>query len=189
MEIFRTIENESNLLPQSQRLLLEKIALGIHSIVFQDDISDDLREKRLTDIADYLSKKSRRSKHDDISNQFEYIRFVRNSIAHGSAVAPEVLDMAVPIFWGILAESAPQWNKEHLSNLLSYALRRKNNPLRLDNGTSKNMVRNYERTFMLLPQEEKRSLFRDLLLNIYTSEEFQKVLEKNKRSKSKERVK
>jgi hypothetical protein len=113
---------------------------------------------------------------------------VRNGIQHGSNVSAESLDKAMPIFWRLLAKSAPEWHREHLDHLLSYTMGMPPSlSIQSDDSSGASIIRHYQKVFKALSPEDKRRIFRDLFLSIYIRPEFQQALGKSKRSGSRAR--
>lgn len=186
MNIFKKIEGDLKDLTFDQNASLDRILEHIRSLIFEEGISAEVREKRLSEIDKYLAKKARQRKTELVGDKSEYLRSVRNSIVHNSTVSLSNLDNAMPIFWVILGKSAPYWDSAHLEHLLSYALRRKCNLSDTEEATSKNVVQYYKRAFDKLPINDKRDVFKSLLFSIYISNEFQQVLGKKPRVRPKE---
>lgn len=175
-------------LPGNQRVALERILDRIYRLVLDADLTPETRDKRLSEIDRYLTNKSQRNKSEVTIDESEFLRFVRNSIQHGPNVSADTIDKAMPIFWRVLAKSGPEWNREHIEHLLSYALDKP--PLLMiqsDDSNGATIIRHYEKVFKRLATEDKRKIFRDLFLSIYLMPEFQQALGTNKRSGSRAR--
>jgi len=188
MPNFNDFMCELNGLPPDQRRVLEHILEGIYTLALDVEVLPEIREKRLSEIDNYLTKKAQRSKSEVVIDESEYLRFVRNSIQHGSNVSAENVDKAMPIFWRLLAKSAPEWHREHLDHLLSYTMGMPPSlMIQSDDSSGASIIRHHQKVFKGLSPEDKRRIFRDLFLSIYIRPEFQQVLGKSKRSGSRER--
>lgn len=179
--------SEFNSLPSNQRVVLERILDRICALVLDVEASPEIRDKRLSEIDNYLTKKAQRSNSEVAIDESEFLRFVRNSIQHRSNVSVANVDKAMPIFWRLLAKSSPEWHREHLEHLLSYAMGITPTLIESDDTNGSSIVRHYHKAFKRLPLDEKRERFRNLFLSIYITPEFQQVLGRSKRSGVKER--
>lgn len=170
-------------LPRNQRAALERIFDRLYRLVFDADLTPETRDKRLSEIDRYLTNKVQRDKSEVEIDKSEFLRFVRNSIQHGPSISPDTIDKAMPIFWRVLAKTGPEWNREHIDHLLSYALGKPPSlMIQSDDSSGATIIRYYEKVFKRLAPEDKRRIFRDLLSSIYLRPEFQQALGINKRS-------
>lgn len=153
--------------------LLERLA-----ILIEMEHSPEGREKLLSDITKYLERKrSPRSLHLEY-DELEFLRHVRNSLAHRRGLPDEEVRAAIPIFWRALEDAAHEFTWEEISHLLAYTLGlRASLPMGSD-APLRTRVKRYEDRFNKLPPEEKMMLFRSLLLSIYDTPEFQNYIRK-----------
>lgn len=139
------------------------------------ETTDWAREKFLTDLIRYLERKpSRRSAHS--GDELDYLRNIRNLLAHRRNVPTDEVEPAIPIFWHVLVEVADQFQWDELSRLLTYALHLPA-PLPTKNyASSKTRIKKYEQWFNGIPWDQRFFMFRNLLLTIFETPEFQHYL-------------
>lgn len=184
----RTLEDfmsQLSSLPPSQRAALERVLDGIYRLVLDADLTPQTRDKRLLEIDRYLANKAQRDKNEVGIDELEFLRFVRNSIQHGPSVSIGTMEKVMPIFWRVLVKSGPEWEREHIDHLLSYAMGiPPSSALESDDSNGVTIIRHYERVFKRLAPEDRRRVFKDLFLSIYLRPEFQQALGITKRSGS-----
>jgi hypothetical protein len=137
------------------------------------------RKKLFDEITKYLEKK-RAPRASTIEDELDYLRYVRNALAHRKAIPDEAIRVAIPMFWRALKGAAVDWEWHELSHLLSYAMHLKE-PLPIAvNALSSSRIKKYEDRFNKTDPDERVSVFRDLLLRIYDTYEFQKHVKKSR---------
>lgn len=142
------------------------------------------REKLFIEINKYLKRKKTTPTLTDERDEIEYLRHVRNSLAHRSAIANEAVRVAMPMFWRLLKKTAEEWHWSELSHLLSYSLREDDANGAISASTPKTQLRKYEERFNRLPDEVRDMVFRDLLLSIFATSEFQRILKRSRTNRT-----
>ena len=168
-EIARTLNAEES-------AIFGRIVAGLDALIFNIGDSPEARRKVLSEVEKYLKKKGERPTKESTGDRAEYLRFVRNSFAHKSNVPPEVVALAIPMFWAVLKESAPKWNVTELSNLLAYAIRGQHEYPGTGEVKPSNVVRHYQSVLKKVPSPERNEVFKELLLSIFVTPQFQDTL-------------
>jgi len=159
--------------PNEANILSEILALLSKKLEFEG--SDFAREKLLSDLLRYLERKPNR-KPIQSTDEFDYLRNVRNLMAHKKSVPLDEIGPAIPVFWKVLGDVADDFNWNELSRLLTYALHLPEPPPMKANSSSKNRIKKYENVFNSISWEQKIYIFRNLLLMIFETPEFQNHL-------------
>jgi len=181
---FHRIENLSRSEAEHQ-LIID--LLSTFADIFEDNTRTSAeRKKLLTEILKYLQNK-RSSKTTKVADEIEYIRYVRNSLAHRKSIPVEAIRVAIPMFWRMVREISGEWDSSEISNLLSYGLKMKNSISSSASISLKTKLRKYEELFYNKNEFEQIDAFRNILLSIYETEEFQRYMKKNRTSRPNER--
>ena len=187
MKSIEKLARKAQTLNAEESAIFDRVVAGIDALVFNDSDSPEVRRKVLSEIERYLRKKGERPTKDNTGNRAEYLRFVRNALAHKSNVPPEVVTLAIPMFWTILSESAPMWNARELSNLLAYAIRSRDDYPVGKVVTTSGIIRHYQTLLKKIPLIERNEVFKELLLSIFVTPQFQNALTAHKPESGKRR--
>jgi hypothetical protein len=175
----RSIDKLAEILPTlnaEESAIFDRIVAALNMLVLSSGDSPEVRRKVLNEVEKYLKKKNERPKKENTGDKAEYLRFVRNSFAHKSSVPAEVVTLAIPMFWAVLKESAPQWNVTELNNLLAYAIRDKHEYPGNGYATTNDVVQHYQSALKKIPPIERHEVFRELLLSLFVTPQFQDAL-------------
>lgn len=176
MKSIERLAERASTLSSEEAAVFDRVIFGIETLVFNGSDSSVARKKVLSEIEKYLKKKTERPSKENTGDKAEYLRFVRNSLAHKSNVPPEVITLAIPMFWTILTESAPTWNVRELSNLLAYAIRSRDDYPANKVAATTDVIRHYQTLFKKIPLVERNEVFKELLLSIFVTPQFQDAL-------------
>lgn len=176
MKSIEKLAERARTLSSEEAVVFDRVIFGIETLVFNGSDSSAARLKVLNEIERYLKKKTERPNKESTGDKAEYLRFVRNSLAHKSNVPPEVITLAIPMFWTILMESAPMWNVRELSNLLAYAIRSRDDYPANKVVATTDAIRHYQTLFKKIPLVERNEVFKELLLSIFVTPQFQDAL-------------
>lgn len=165
--------------PEMDRDLLLNLFDALADLLEDTSRTESERKKLVLDLTRYLERK-RPSQMSDGVNELEYLKYVRNSLAHRKQIPEEGIRVAMPMFWKFLREIATTTNWDKISNLLAYSLRQKDVTSQSEKVSIKSKIRKYELIFNNLPDSEKLMVFESALLNLYSTEEFQNYLKKRR---------
>lgn len=184
--IERLVDRAGALSPE-ESAIFDRVIVEIEALIFNNNDLPEVRRKVLNGIERYLKKKNESITKENTSDKAEYLRFVRNSLAHKSHVPPEVIALAIPMFWAILLESAPWWNVRELSNLLAYAVRFRGDYPADKVATTTDVTRYYQTSFKKIPAAQRNEVFKEILLSIFVTPQFQDALLAYKHAAKKKR--
>lgn len=156
--------------------IFDRVLIRLNELFFEGSGSRTARRKRLIEVEKYLTKKSSRVAAENVGNKAEYLRFIRNSFTHRSSVPPEAVSLAIPMFWAILLNSAPIWDIKELSHLLAYAIGSRDEYPGDQIVTGEGVIRHFQTLFKKVPASKKNEVFRELLLSIFVTQQFQEAL-------------
>ena len=176
MKSIEKLAERARTLSSEEAAVFDRVISGIETLVFNSIDSSAARRKVLSEMERYLKKKTERPNKENTGDKAEYLRFVRNSLAHKSNVPPEVIKLAIPMFWTILTESASMWNVRELSNLLAYAIRSRDDFSANKVAATTDVIRHYQTLFKKTPLVERNEVFKELLLSIFVTPQFQDAL-------------
>ena len=176
MKSIERLADRARTLSSEESAIFDRVIVGIEALVFNGSDSSEARRKALNEIERYLKKKSESPTKENTGDKAEYLRFVRNALTHKSNVPPEVITLAIPMFWTILTESAPMWNVRELSNLLAYAIRSRDDYPVDKVVTTTDVIRHYQSTLKKIPTAERNEVFKEILLSIFVTPQFQDAL-------------
>lgn len=187
MKSIDKLAERARTLSSEEAVVFDRVIFGIKTLVFDGSDSSSARRKVLSEIERYLKKKGERPTKENTGDKVEYLRFVRNSLAHKSNVPPEVITLAIPMFWTILTESSSKWQARELSNLLAFAVRSRDD-YPADKATATiDVIRHYQTLFKKIPLVERNEVFKELLLSIFVTPQFQQALSVHRPEISKKR--
>lgn len=187
MKSIEKLAERASTLSTAESAIFDRIIAGIDALVFHGSNSPEARRKVLSEIERYLMKKSERPTKDSTGDRAEYLRFVRNALAHKSNIPTEVVRPAIPMFWTVLSESAPLWDAKELSNLLAYAIRSREEYPVDSVMTTSSVIRHYQALLKRIPIVERNEVFKELLLSIFVTPQFQDAMTASKSESQKKR--
>lgn len=91
------------------------------------------------------------------------------------------------MFWAILMNSAPRWNVRELSNLLAYAVRSQEDYSADKFVKTADVIRYYQAYLKKIPTSHRNRVFKEILLSIFVTPQFQDALLADKNASKKKR--
>lgn len=135
------------------------------------------RMKVLTQLNTYVLKKADEFNPALIEEQAENLRKVRNELAHGKLQRNRDFSTLYPTLWKSIVKLGNKIGPVEIENLLAYSLKVQNMQVSQNGTTPTKVISVYRTMFKTLDTEEKRRVFSDLLLRLFSDNESMTLLD------------
>lgn len=133
--------------------------------------SVSIKLKSLKQLSTYLRKKADELDPVLIEMNERNLRKVRNDLAHGRSFKGKDFSSLYPALWKAIAKLGKLLEPKQLEDLLAYTMGLDNLGLFRNHPTSSQVIAVYKPLFNSLEADEKRRIFGDLLLRLFSDDE------------------
>lgn len=166
-----------NLDGESRYQLVQSLNHFFYSLDSQR-ISYSQTEKTISQVSNYLKKKSDELHFENFEeNPIYSLRKLRNEMAHGRPMRDFNLQIYYPKIWKAISKLGDLYGPVDMENLISYTLHVPNRGLAHAGYSPSKISSAYRRMFDSLNSDEKRMVFSELLLRLFSDPEAMIFLE------------
>lgn len=145
-------------------------------VLSSENLAPAKRAKILTQLNTYLLKKADEFDPTLIEEQAANLRKIRNELAHGKLQRNRDFSPLYPTLWKAIVKLGNKLGPFEIENLLAYSLKVQNMHISKNGTTPTKVVSVYRTMFNTQDTEEKRRIFADLLLRLFSDNESMMLL-------------